>query len=556
MRHWKTLLVFGILIAVLLCATALMGCSGNDDSDSTTENNEEQIPGEPVVYTIQYTDDAGTHTIEVEDGDPYYITIIPQREGYEFIGLYDAEVGGTQYVSASGSSISVFTDKKNMVLFPHYKAVQYTLVLDYGEAPVTGDRQLSVNYGESLPELPKNLTVSHKTFDGWYTGENRTGVKVADMYGSIPVVSVVNSENFDTSSKYIYLYAGFVTEQVTVTFNFGASIDPVEMGVDYDTPISEIVPSVRNNEGEAVLTWSKNQNGSQIFNGNITDNTVLYAVEWAPVIELDSNGGEEINPVVARASTSITLPTPVRENYKFMGWQTVSGEIVDIDSMPESSTSLIARWQAMIVFDENKGTEVNDISVVVGTEIELPIPERDGYIFAGWYTGNKEQYTSNKMPANSIALKAGWYEAKTVSRVLVSANNFVEGKSLQDTFIDELTLNFSEYLSSDFNGLITVVVKWKERHTEGSQNSVFGVRVGFYSQRIVSDEYKIASTYYGHDHSDYIDMQQTITTQLKGNMIYVTIASGYREFGISRYFADVSDYRYELTYPDTTILYL
>ena len=551
MRHWKTLLVFGILIAVLLCATALMGCSGNDDSDSTTENNEEQIPGEPVVYTIQYTDDAGTHTIEVEDGDPYYITIIPQREGYEFIGLYDAEVGGTQYVSASGSSISVFTDKKNMVLFPHYKAVQYTLVLDYGEAPVTGDRQLTVNYGESLPELPKNLKVSHKTFDGWYTGENRTGVKVADMYGNIPVVSVVNSENFDTGSKYIYLYAGFVTEQVTVTFNFGASIDPVEMGVDYNTPLSQIVPSVRNNEGEAVLTWSKNQNGSQIFNGNIMDNTVLYAVEWAPVIELDPNGGQEIQPVVAREGASITLPTPVRENYKFMGWQTSSGSIAQIATMPEGGARLTASWQAMLVFDENGGTSVDDISQAVGTAIALPMPTKEGYIFAGWYTADKTKYSAQSMPAASVALKAGWYEKKETLIMKRSGDEYWSFYNSSTEMFNALTMDFSEYLPESFIGEITMDAKLKISHTQASLSDQKTFTLYYYSASTLSDSYKLWEKTFTITSSSYSDYSYSLTTQISGNKLYgaARVSTAYGSLYIS-------DYRINLTYPDTTILYL
>ena len=62
------------------------------------------------------------------------------------MGLYDAEVGGTQYVSASGASLSPFNDGKNMVLFPQFKAKDYTVILDYQGAPVTGSRQLTASY--------------------------------------------------------------------------------------------------------------------------------------------------------------------------------------------------------------------------------------------------------------------------------------------------------------------------------------------------------------------------------------------------------------------------
>ena len=182
--------------------------------------------GAGTVYTIQYTDDAGTHTIEVKDGDLYSLEAIPQREGYTFLWLFAAETGGTQYVTANGSALSAFTDEQNLVLYPQFCANEYTLVLDYGGAPATGERHMTVTYGQSLPELPKNLTLEHSEFAGWYTQQDCWGMQVADAYGPIPVVSVVNSDNFDLSGQYLYLYAGFAPEMFAVTFHFGGQRHP------------------------------------------------------------------------------------------------------------------------------------------------------------------------------------------------------------------------------------------------------------------------------------------------------------------------------------------
>lgn len=415
-KHFILLCVFFLL---LICCIVLPGCGLFSSNDGYVDNSGSN---QPAVYKIQYTDDYGTYIIEVEDGDPFSLENIPQREGYEFLGLFDSEVGGTQYVSSNGTSLSAYTDKKNIVLFPQYKAKQYLLQLDFQGASVTGSRNYTVTYGESLPELPKNLILSNKEFVGWFTEPDCGGEQVADKYGLLLDKAIVNSANFDISdsNNFIYLYAGFEPEKFTVTFNFGNGIQSQQLQIDYNTPISQIVPNVRNSNGQAVLTWSIFQSGNQLFTGNITDNTVLYAVEWAPVVELDPNGGEEVIPVVAREGSSITLPTPIRENYKFMGWQNDSGDIVEIDTMPADGMSLTARWQAMLVFDENGGTEVNDISQPVGTAITLPTPEKGGYIFAGWYTLDKTEYTSTSMPAAGVALKAGWYKSKVATKTIIS----------------------------------------------------------------------------------------------------------------------------------------
>lgn len=414
--------MIGVALAtVMLCSVFLSGCglfggdNNNDDNNNTT----------PTEYTIQYTDDLGSHTLTVTDGAAYSLEAVPERLGYDFIGLFDAKVGGTQYVDETGQSLAPFTDKKNMVLFPQFAAKEYTIVLDYQGATVTGQRSVTVKYGEKLPELPKNLSKEHSVFAGWYTKANCGGIQVADNASLIPDKSTVNENLFDIegAGEYLYLYAGFNVETFTVTFNFGNGIPSEEVEVEYNTPISEVVPETRNSEGQAVLSWSKTSSGEQIFTGNITDNTVLYAVEWAPVIELDSNGGETIAPVVAREGASVALPTPVRDNYKFMHWETMSGDVANITSMPAEGAQLKAVWQAMLVFDENGGTAVQDISQAAGTAIILPTPEKEGFIFAGWYTADEEKYTISSMPVASVELKAGWYESKSVSKTMIPSDD-------------------------------------------------------------------------------------------------------------------------------------
>ena len=56
----------------------------------------------------------------------------------------------------------------------------------------------------------------------------------------------------------------------------------------------------------------------------------------------------------------------------------MSGEEANITKMPADGAQLKAVWQAMLVFDENGGTEVKDISQEAGTAITLPTPEKEG----------------------------------------------------------------------------------------------------------------------------------------------------------------------------------
>lgn len=535
--------VCAVLAMLFFCTAFFAGC------DNTFDDAKE--------YTIQYTDDSGTHQITVTSGMPYSLDVIPQKTGYVFTGLYDAEVGGTQYVSANGASVSPFTDKKNMVLFPQFKAKDYTVILDYQGSAVTGGRQFTVPYGSSLPELPKNLTGEHKVFSGWYTKANCEGVQVADAYGLIPVVSVLNDTNFDLSGEYVYLYAGFEGEKFTVTCCFETGMDTEELQIEYGTPVSQIVPKTRVN-GNAPLTWSKTQDG-EAWNGKVESDMVLYALEYAPVIELDSNGGGKVNPVVARAGATISLPTPTKDMSKFAYWEDMQGNKYTSTTMPSKSISLKAVWQAKLVFDENGGSDVDDISVTAGEKITLPTPEREGFIFAGWYTTEKEQYTSTTMPSTGVKLKAGWYKSKEKTKIVVNSSENIEWNLRYNRSPDAPSadhrcyeLDVSDFVSGDalnFSVECHISVKGYNIYQEE-------MYVAFYSAKEASSKYFINKITVGEfNDTSYSEFKFSSNLCASKNcymMFYFSANPGATSF----VWVNVSDFYFTIHYPDTANLYL
>ena len=483
----KMLIILSVLLSAVM-AFSLAGCGGGTADDNPP------VDDTPKEYVIQYTDDSGTHQINVTDGMPYSLDSIPTKNGYTFMGLYDSKVGGTQYVSEDGSSLSPFTDKKNMVLFPQFKAKEYTVILDYQGAPVTGNRQITVTYDSNLPELPKNLTIERKEFSGWYTKANCEGQQVADRYGLIPVVSVINDTNFDLETQYIYLYAGFEVQKYTVTFCFEGGMDTEEVKVPYNTPINEVVPNTRVN-GNAVLTWSKTQ-GGEVFNGKVTDDIVLYAKEYAPVIELDTNGGDETVPVVARAGSTISLPTPTKANYEFIGWLDENGKEYSETVMPQESLKLTAMWQAiMILFDENGGTDVADIFQPQGTKVTLPETQKEGFIFAGWFDKNEKEYKAQTMPTSSVRLYAKYWKITKKTINLISGDKWSGGDDINTGPSMDINCNIVNVSDIYNQGIrhIKVDVHYKSCYMYNGSNQVYdrSCHMTWYSQNIVSEAYKI-----------------------------------------------------------------
>lgn len=528
-------------VLVVCCAAFLTGCGIFGSGNST-----------PKEYTVQYTDDDGLHTLTVTDGLMYSIENIPTKTGYDFLGLYDSETDGVQYVNANGTSVSAFGGDKNLILYPQWKAKEYTVVLDY-QGGEEGIRQVKATYGEDLPALPTSVTKEHSAFTGWYTQANGKGVKVADKNGSVPVVSKVNETNFELNSEYIYLYAGYNAAMYTVTLSFGSVAPSETVEVEYNTPITDLVYTARNGNKEAVLTWSETANGSA-FTGKITSDKTLYAREWAPAIEFNTDGGKAKAPIVARAGADISLTDAEKNLYKFMYWADADGNKYTSAKMPESSITLKAVWQAKLVFDENGGSDVEDISVAANTNINLPMPEKDGYIFAGWYTEDREPFASKTMPSAGIALKAGWYKAVMDSRVDKVGHKEVQPVNITSPTTSTLwyKIALTQYMGSLSEVTIKIDGQFQFAHTAYADGSA-KPNTNIYSKNMANSEYLLWSKGYDAFSARYSYKTYNFTANLTvSEDVYISFYFS----NCTSNMATLRDFYYTITYPDTSTLYL
>ena len=221
--------------------------------------------------------------------------------------------------------------------------------------------------------------------------------------------------------------------------------------------------------------------------------------------------------------------------------------------MPNKSIDLKEVWQAKLVFDENGGSDVDDISVVAGEKITLPTPEKEGFIFAGWYTANKEQYTSTTMPATGVALKAGWYKAKKETIVIVAQNStYAPSGSVNDEFVaDKLAVNMSGIFEASFAGRISIKANMKIKFTGKYYTNTPYIKLNYYSQNTASSSYLLHSETISATSSSYKDISFSMNFEMRGNMMY---CSRYCNYSPSLY--TIADYYMEVSYPDTTNLYL
>ena len=134
---------------------------------------------------------------------------------------------------------------------------------------------------------------------------------------------------------------------------------------------------------------------SKSFNANLTPLT--YSAKF------DSNGGSAVSDKTATFNKDLSLPSPYRTGYTFLGWY-INGNLYK-DSIKYTYTNDVtftARWQInsynVVIKSENEncGTvNAYNGSKNYGNPVSLTATTNPGYIFVGWFA-NGTKISTNK----------------------------------------------------------------------------------------------------------------------------------------------------------------
>ncbi|NLZ61530.1 MAG: hypothetical protein GX904_01895, partial [Acholeplasmataceae bacterium] len=128
-----------------------------------------------------------------------------------------------------------------------------------------------------------------------------------------------------------------------------------------------------NQSGELVITLS---DGSEKNLGKILN---VYTVQFK------DDQGYLIDVQLVTYGQAATAPEPpVKDGYTFSNWDKAFTEIKE-NTVVKAVYSLN---KCRVSFDSAGGSEISDILVEKGKSIILPVITREGYLFAGWFTGN------------------------------------------------------------------------------------------------------------------------------------------------------------------------
>ena len=227
------------------------------------------------------------------------------------------------------------------------------------------------------------------------------GYRGIHVFQSDPAVSLSISEGNDAVSflmPYAPLTLTLTADKLyTVTMDTagGDPIRPIQYTVESEA--FQLPTPVRT--GYIFLGWTgegitEPQEIIEIPQGSTGDRT--YTANWQ-VIEytitlLDMDGAGTSEALVYTVEQPVTLPTPTREGYAFLGWTVNSDMAPQLTVvLPQGSIgnrTYTANWELTgytVTMNLNGGSgETTLLYTVEDEEFALPTPTRNGYEFVGW----------------------------------------------------------------------------------------------------------------------------------------------------------------------------
>ena len=131
----------------------------------------------------------------------------------------------------------------------------------------------------------------------------------------------------------------------------------------------------------------------------------LYYYKDKYVVSFETGTDDIILNQYIKKNQKVKEPSnPTKLGYIFMYWEH-NGKKFDFDSIIKENITLSAKWvkkeYIVISFDTDTLYEIDDIKILKGSNIEqLPVVEKEGYIFEGWLLNNK-LYNNEKLNSNT-----------------------------------------------------------------------------------------------------------------------------------------------------------
>ncbi len=329
-------------------------------------------------------------TLDVQTGK---IVTLPSctftKPGYYFVGWSTENGGDVSYFASSSYEMGT---EAEYTLYAVWDKAVYTISYE-----TNGGTNSTLNpseyHIESAEIILKSPTKAGYTFGGWYSESTMTTDKVEKISAG--------------STGNITLYARWIANTNTLHFNANGGTGAMnDVKLQTGEEMKALPSATFEKVGYNFAGWALTPNGSSIYaNGASfemgTDaEMTLYAVwtDFSYTISYNLDGGinNQQNPSGYGVETNtITLASPTKAGYTFMGWYSEDSLENKITQIPKGSTGnivLYASWEAnenTIIFNPNGATgSMSSIKLKTGESIKLPRNtfKKEGHTFKGWAT--------------------------------------------------------------------------------------------------------------------------------------------------------------------------
>ncbi len=269
-----------------------------------------------------------------------------------------------------------------------------------------------------------------------------------------------------TSFDYGVIYAattlklGFTTQKYAVVFKNEDGSELQSEELEYgETPVYKGETPTKAADAEYTYTFAGWTPDIEEVSGDATYTATFTASPISTnkhTISFETNGGNDIQDVTVDDGDILTSPEdPTKRGYTFKGWYKDAELLNEYDfSLPvNESFTLYAMWKKKqntgtgggsgksirytVIFEANGGSEVEEQQVVKNSKVFKPAdPEKENYIFDGWYTEKELEnlYNFANPVSSSFTLYAKWRKTG-VSDILNSSEHFAYVKGYQDNTV-------------------------------------------------------------------------------------------------------------------------
>jgi len=337
-------------------------------------------------FIISFNPNGGTGTMPngmVAAGEDFAIpanTFV--RDNHNFTG-WNTSADGTGTAFEPGGSLQ--NVNAHTTLFAQWRLVDRTVTFNLGGGNIGGNTAnvtVTVPHGaDATPPTPQRDGHTFTGWDGAYTNVTSNRTLTAQWEAAIHTITMRHNDNTGESTTGTAPHStSFSIPNISLTrenFNFiGWNTDPNGLGTAFE--IAGTIPAV-------------------------TGPMYIYA-QWTQVgrmISFAANGGQgTMQPRQVPHGSNFAIPanTFTRDNHVFTGWNTAAdgtGTAFEASgTVPNVTTpvTLFAQWALVsrtVTFNlggGNIGGNANAITVTLphGADATPPVPQRDGFAFAGW----------------------------------------------------------------------------------------------------------------------------------------------------------------------------